>query len=65
MITFLLGAIHLRHPLVVGDGVIDFKMFCNGEEGVPLVYDVPNENLNCNRKEAKEMERKKENLKTI
>ena len=36
-----------------------------GEEGVPLVYDVPNENLNCNRKEAKEMERKKENLKTI
>ena len=31
-----------------------------GVGGVPLVYDVRNEKINCNRKQAKEMKRKKE-----
>ena len=47
---------HLRRPLVGGRGVIDFKMFWDGEnEGVPLVYNVTNKKINCNRKQAKEM----------
>ena len=35
-----------------------------GVGGVPLVYDVRNEKINCNRKQAKEMKRKKKNVKT-
>ena len=32
-----------------------------GEEvGVPLAYDITNEKINCNLKQAKEMKRKKE-----
>ena len=45
----------------VEEEVVDFNVFWDREEGgVPLVYDVTNEKINCNRKQAKEMTRKKE-----
>ena len=45
----------------VEEEVVDFNVFWDSEEGgVPLVYDVTNEKINCNRKQAKEMTRKKE-----
>ena len=44
----------------VGEEVVDFNLFWDREEGgIPLVYDVKNEKINCNRKQAKEMTRKK------
>ena len=43
---------------------IDFKMFWDRGGGVPLVYEVANENTDCNRKEAKEMKRNKEKCKS-
>ena len=61
-----LGVIHLRRPLVGGGwGFIYFKIFWGGGRRVPLVYVITNEKMNCNRKQAKEMERKKKNVKTI
>ena len=45
----------------VGEEVVDFNLFWDREEGgTPLVYDVTNEKINCNQKQAKEMTRKKE-----
>lgn len=47
----------------MGWGVIDFKMFWDGGGGVPLVYDITKEKINCNGKQAKKMKRKKEKYK--
>ena len=55
--TSNIGTIHLRRPLVGGrEGLLILRCF----GGVSLVYDVTNEKINCNRKQAKEMTRKKE-----
>ena len=60
--TSNIGTIHLRRPLVGGrEGLLILRCF----GGVSLVYDVTNEKINCNRKQAKEMKSKKENVKTI
>ena len=60
--TSNIGTIHLRRPLVGGrEGLLILRCF----GGVSLVYDVTNEKINCNRKQAKEMKLKKENVKTI
>ena len=38
----------------VEEEVVDFNVFWDREEGgVPLVYDVTNEKINCNRKQAR------------
>ena len=39
------------------------RCFGIGGGGVPLVYDVRNEKINCNLKQGKEMKRKKEKCK--
>ena len=58
-----LVAIHLRRPLVGRRGVLILRCFgMRGRGGVPLVHDVTNEKINCYRKQAKEMKRKKEKM---
>ena len=47
-----------KMPLSWGgeEGLLISRCFeMGGEGGVPLVYDVINEKINCNRKQAKEM----------
>ena len=46
-------------------GLLILRFFgMGGRGGFPLVYDVTNEKTNCNRKQTKEMKRKKEKCKS-
>ena len=46
-----------------GGGSLIWRCFGRGGGGVPLVYDITKEKINCNGKQAKKMKRKKEKYK--
>ena len=46
-----------------GGGSWILRCFGMGGGGVPLVYDITKEKINCNGKQAKKMKRKKEKYK--
>ena len=57
--------IHLRRPLVGWRKVLILRCFGKGGGGgVPLIYDVTNKKINCNRKQLKEMKLKKRKCKS-
>ena len=54
-----------KTPLSWVEEGIDLKMFWDGGRGgVPLIYDVTNKKINCNRKQLKEMKLKKRKCKS-
>ena len=63
-----IGGIYLEHfkhnesECWGGESLI-LRCFGRGGGGVPLVYDITKEKINCNGKQAKKMKRKKEKYK--